>query len=68
MTDSPHMLTMLSDKKMRSGLKPLFHLALLNDLESFILWINEGCTNVPTVQPLLHGYMWSCISMRCYGC
>ena len=35
------MLAMLSDTKMRPGLYPLFHLALvLNDFDRFVLWIN----------------------------
>ena len=37
MTDFLHMLAMLSDTKMRSGLYHIFHLALLNDLDSFTL-------------------------------
>ena len=40
MTDFPHILAMLSDTKMRSGLFYLFHLALLNDFDIFALWIN----------------------------
>ena len=34
MTDFLHMFAMLSDAKMRSGLLPFFHLALLNDFGS----------------------------------
>ena len=40
MTDFPHMLAMLSNTKMRSRLLLLFHLALLNDLYSFVVCIN----------------------------
>ena len=34
MTDFSRMLAMLPDTKMRSGLQPLFHLELLNALDS----------------------------------
>ena len=39
-TEFTHNMALLSDTKMRSGSYPLFHLALLNDFDSFALWIN----------------------------
>ena len=40
MTDFLHMFAMLSDAKMRSGLKHFFHLALLNDFGSLASWMS----------------------------
>ena len=40
MTEFTHKIAILSDAKMRSASYPLFHLALLNDFDSFALWIN----------------------------
>ena len=40
LTNFSYMSEMLDDAKMRSGLYPSFHLALLNDFGSFALWIS----------------------------
>ena len=39
-TEFTHMLSMLEDGKMRSGLKPFFHLSLLKDFGSFASWMS----------------------------
>ena len=33
---------MFEDTKMRSGLYPFFHIALLNDFGSFALWMSDN--------------------------
>ena len=45
------MLTMLDDAKMRYGLYSFFHLALLNDLGSFALWISVKSAHCSTAFP-----------------
>ena len=55
MTDFPYMLAMPSDIKKRSEVLPYFHLAMLNDLDSFALWNNVRLyesANCSTASPL----------------
>ena len=37
-----HISEMFEDTKMRSGLYPFFHIALLNDFGSFALWMSDN--------------------------
>ena len=55
MIDFFHKFAMLSDTKMRYGLYPLYHIALLKDFAS--LASLTGRMNPITVQPLLHCYL-----------
>ena len=41
-TDFSHMSEMLKDTKMRSGLYPFFHIALLNEFGSFASWMSDN--------------------------
>ena len=41
-TNFSHISEMLEDTKMRSGLYPFFHIALLNDFGSFALWMSDN--------------------------
>ena len=41
-TDFSHISEMVEDTKMRSGLYPLFHIALLNDFDSLALWMSDN--------------------------
>ena len=41
-TDFKHISEMFEDTTMRSGLYPFFHIALLNDLGSFALWMSDN--------------------------
>ena len=41
-TDFSHISEMFEDTKMRSGLYPFFHIALLNDFGSFALWMSDN--------------------------
>ena len=41
-TDFSHISEMFEDTKMRSRLYPFFHIALLNDLGSFALWMSDN--------------------------
>ena len=40
-TDFSHIFEMLDDANMRSGLYPFFHIALLNDFDSFALCMSD---------------------------
>ena len=41
-TDFSHISEMFDDTKMRSGLYPFFHIALLNDFGNFALWMSDN--------------------------
>ena len=41
-TDFSHISKMFEDTKMKSGLYPFFHIALLNDFGSFALWMSDN--------------------------
>ena len=41
-TDFSHISEMFEDTKMRSGLYPFFHIALLNYFGSFALWMSDN--------------------------
>ena len=41
-TDFSHISEMFEDTKMRSGLYPFCHIALLNDFGSFALWMSDN--------------------------
>ena len=56
MIDFLHMFVMLPDAKMRSGLYPFFHLALLKDFGSLASWISvrsHESVHCSTASPLL---------------
>ena len=64
-TDFSHISEMFEDTKMRSGLYPFFHIALLNDFSSFALWMSDNlfesahcstaCCCLPTPMTLASG-------------
>ena len=41
-TNFSHISEMFEDTKIRSGLYPFFHIALLNDFDSFALWMSDN--------------------------
>ena len=41
-TDLSDIFEMFEDTKMRSGLYPFFHIALLNDFGSFAMWMSDN--------------------------
>ena len=60
-TDFSHISEMFEDTKMRSGLYPFFHIALLNDFGSFALWMSDNqfeSANCSIVSPSLSAVVY----------
>ena len=58
----------VEDTKMRSGLYPFFHIALLNDFGSFGYGWVTICLNLPIVRQILRRYPLWCIPRGYCGC
>ena len=59
-TDFSHIFEMLDDANMRSGLNPLFHIALLNDFGSFALCMSDrlfDSAHMYTASPLFLNFL-----------